>query len=207
MLTNINFTTFFSYVQETPWYRNFLELVIKNVNTNSTLLDIGTGSGKLIQILYYEKQVKSVGIDTNAKMLDEASKKLKHTNVQLLKSDVNQKFPLENDSFDTITICNVLFNLKNNDANFILTEASRVLRKNGTIIVLSPTGKGSFFKLTKKYFSLKNWSIYVWYYATKKRAKSWNETNFLLQYAQNNKFTYQKYHTLNGFALVEILST
>jgi ubiquinone/menaquinone biosynthesis C-methylase UbiE len=51
----MSFSSFFSNLQEAPWYRSFLNPVINEINDDTTLLDIGTGSGKMIQILSNEK--------------------------------------------------------------------------------------------------------------------------------------------------------
>jgi hypothetical protein len=41
----MSFSTFFSTLQEAPWYRSFINPVIDEINTSGKLLDIGTGSG------------------------------------------------------------------------------------------------------------------------------------------------------------------
>jgi len=174
----MKFSKFFSNIQETTWYRSFLNPVINEIDRKGKLLDIGTGSGKLIQILSDEKNINCIGVDTNQEMLDEAKIKLKGTNTSLLKIEANTKLPFNDNNFSYVTICSVLFHLKKEDIDFILNDIQRILEKNGKIIVLTPTGKGSLFKLTKIYFSLKNLSIYVWFYATKNRAKLWTNNNY-----------------------------
>lgn len=199
------FPKFFSYIQETPWYRQFLNPVVDEIDNQTEVLDIGTGTGKLLQILSNEKEVKCFGIDTNSSMLGEAKKKLNKSNAQLQKIEATEKLPFNNNSFDFITICNVLFNLKQNEINHILTEALRVLKRDGKIIVLTPTGKGNLMTLTKSYFSLKNLSIYIWYNATKKRAAPWTNNKYLKQYADKNKLNYRSQIVMNGFAQLEVL--
>lgn len=51
----MKFSKFFSNIQEKPWYRQFLNPVISEIEQEGKLLDIGTGSGKLLQILATEK--------------------------------------------------------------------------------------------------------------------------------------------------------
>ena len=74
----MKFSKFFSNLQEAPWYRAFLNPVIDQIGTEGKLLDIGTGSGKLIQILATEKGLDCVGVDTDSNMLTEAKEKLKN---------------------------------------------------------------------------------------------------------------------------------
>jgi len=201
----MNFSDFFSHIQEAPWYRQFLNPVIDEINDQTKLLDVGTGTGKLLEILSKEKNVSSFGIDTSQSMLEEAKKKLNNTNAQLHKIDANENFPFDNNSFDYVTICNVLFNLERNATDHILKETLKVLKDDGRIIVLTPTGKGNLISLTKGYLSLKNLSIYIWFFATKNRAGSWGKEKYLLEFSINNNLKYEQKLILNKFAQVEIL--
>ncbi len=201
----MKFSKFFSNIQESPWYRTFLNPVINEIEPNGNLLDIGTGTGKLIQILSLEKGIESIGVDTNLEMIKEAELKLKETNVKVLKIEANKKLPFENDSFDTITICSVLFHLKNEHIDFMLKDAHQLLKKDGKIIVLTPTGKGNFFTLTKSYFSFKNLSAYIWFYATRSRAQLWTKNNYLKLYASENNLQYSSQIEMKGFAQLEII--
>ncbi len=70
----MKFSKFFSNIQEAPWYRSFLNPVINEIGVEGKVLDIGTGSGKLIQILSTENALDCTGVDTNSEMLDEAKK-------------------------------------------------------------------------------------------------------------------------------------
>lgn len=201
----MEFSKFFSNIQETPWYRSFLDPVINEIDKKGTLLDIGTGSGKLIQILSVEKEIDCIGVDTNESMLKEARHKLRESKVEVLKIEANQKLPFKDNSFNYITICSVFFHLENEQIDFMLKDAQRLLRKGGKIIILTPTGKGSVLTLSKRYFSLKNLSIYTWYRATKKRAKLWSQNKHLKQYSNNYKLDYKSHLVMNDFALLEII--
>jgi len=53
----MKFSKFFSNLQEASWYRQFLDPVINEIHGSSYLLDIGTGPGKLLEILSHEKNV------------------------------------------------------------------------------------------------------------------------------------------------------
>jgi ubiquinone/menaquinone biosynthesis C-methylase UbiE len=199
----MNFSKFFSGIQEAPWYRTFLNPVINEIGLGGKLLDIGTGSGKLIQILSTEKEVNCVGVDTNPEMLAEAKIKLKEINTELIEITPNSKLPFKNNSFDYITICSVLFHLKKIDIDNMLNNSLQLLKENGKIIVLTPTGKGGLIKLTEHYFSLKNKSVYVWYSATKSRARLWTSENYLAKYSSDRKLNYKRDIVMNGFAQLE----
>ena len=201
----MSFSKFFSNIQEAPWYRAFLNPVINEIGKKGKLLDIGTGSGKLIQILTTENGIDCIGVDTNSDMLAEAEKKLSNIKAELIKITANEKLPFDNNSFDYITICSVLFHLKEEDIDKILNDSLGLLKKNGKIIILTPTGTENVLKLTKHFFSFKNRGAYIWHRATKKRAKLWTKTNYLRQYANEKKIQYQSQIVMNGFAQLEVI--
>jgi ubiquinone/menaquinone biosynthesis C-methylase UbiE len=201
----MKFSKFFSRLQEAPWYRSFLKPVIKETGMEGRLLDIGTGSGKLIQILSTENGLDCAGVDTDSEMLAEAKIKLGNINAELVEITPNEKLPFENNSFDYITICSVLFHLNKQDMDNMLNDARRLLREEGKIIMLTPTGSGGILKLTKDFFSIKNRSIYIWYHATKKRARIWTKENFIAEYASKHKLSYKREVVMNGFAQLEII--
>ncbi len=202
----MGFSKFFSKIQEAPWYRSFLDPVINEINSKGKLLDIGTGSGKLIQILSIENGMDCTGVDTSSEMLVEAKKKLKNINAELIEISPNTKLPFDNNSFDYITICSVLFHLKKEHIDDMLKDSLQLLKKEGKVIILTPTGKGGILKLTKHFFSLKNRSIYIWYRATKSRAQQWTDENYLAEYASRCNLHYKRKMVMKGFAQLETIS-
>ena len=201
----MKFSKFFSNLQEAPWYRAFLNPVINEIGTRGKLLDIGTGSGKLIQMLTTENGVECIGVDTDSGMLAEAKIKLKNNNVELIEIKPNEKLPFEKNSFDYITICSVLFHLKKEDIDKMLNDSLGLLKKDGKLIILTPTGGGNILKLAKHFFSFKNKGALVWYRATKHRAKQWTKEKTLAEYATKNKLKYKSKIVMHGFAQLEII--
>jgi len=206
MFTHINFSKILFYIQETPWYRSFLNAVIDEISVKGKLLDIGTGPGKLIQILATEKGMDCTGIDTNPEMLKAAQKKITKMDIKLLEIKNNAPLPFSNNSFEYVTICSVLFHLKKDSIDFILQESQRILKDTGKIIILTPTGKGNFFTLSKRFLSVKNLSIYIWFYATKNRAESWMNEKYLQKYADIYGLNYKREIVMFGFAQLEVIS-
>ena len=45
----MNFSNFFSHIQETPWYHQFLSPVIDEINDQTKLLDVGPGTGNFFR--------------------------------------------------------------------------------------------------------------------------------------------------------------
>ena len=203
---NCSFSTFFSKLQESPWYNQFLTPVINAIPNEAKVLDVGTGSGKMLELLLDKKGIAGVGIDTDIDMLEEAKSKLNNTGIVLRKVDSGQNFPFADNSFDCVTICNVLFNLKRIESiDHILFESLRVLNTNGRIIILNPSGMNSLIDLTRRFFSMKNMGIYIWYNATRKNAKKWSVENYLFEFASENRLNYKKEESLQGFAQIEVI--
>ena len=159
----------------------------------------------MLQILDREKAVICTGMDTSQPMLDEARIKLQQTRVRLLKIEPGEMFPLKNEKFDRVTICNVLFNLSEDLRESILREALRVLKPKGKLLVLTPTGNGSFTYLTKKFFSRKNLSIYLWFSATRDRALSWQSAGYLEKFCRHHHLVYTRQVVFSGLGLLETI--
>ena len=73
--------------QDSGWYPEFLKSVVEVVadnNKHKIILDIGTGPGKLLEMLIEENSnLKLVGIDVSQSMLTEAERRLADRNVHL----------------------------------------------------------------------------------------------------------------------------
>jgi len=205
MFKYFNFSHFFSKIQETQWYYEFLQVVVDETSENSSLLDIGTGTGKLIEMLVSEKRIECIGIDTNKSMLEEAKKKLSGLDVELLKVDKGSSIPFNNNSFDFVSICNVLFNQNTQTLINILNESIRVLKQDGKLIILTPTGKKSAYK-TKGLLSIETISFNIWKRSTAQNGRIWVKNNFLGNFCKNENLEYFSKLVFHDLALMEIIS-
>lgn len=199
----MNFSKMFSHIQESDWYREFLVPVVQQVEPNTNVLDIGTGTGKLLQILSIERNVKCIGVDTSSEMLGEAQKKIQQTDAKLQLIQPDTRLPYGSDTFDSVLICNVLFNLPLESRDFLLGEAIRLARPDGKIIILTPSGRGTFPGIVRKYF---NTSIFLWYYATRSSARRWSSDQYLVKFAKARHLTYSHRRTFGDLAQLEILT-
>ncbi len=98
------------------------------------LLDIGTGTGRILEILAPRTR-HAEGIDMSPEMLAVARANLERAgcdNCAVRKADM-YRLPFPADSFDAITIHQVLHFA--DDPARTITEAARILRPGGTIIV------------------------------------------------------------------------
>lgn len=201
----MNFSKFFSTVQEANWYQDFLQPVKDEVTTNSKVLDVGTGPGKLLEILMKEKEAICTGIDIDEGMLEEARKKLAGTSVSLLKIKQGEDLPFQDNSYDCICFCNVLFNLPEQVVMNLLSESFRLLKPNGKILILTPSGKGRRRNLPIHLFRPDNYSFWMWLVATRSNARRWSADNYSERFSHIKHLAYQQKSVFYGFGSLEIL--
>ena len=107
----------------------------------SNLLDIGCGTGWLIQNLQKEHESKYYGIDISENMLEKAKeKKIPNSDFMLGKSD---KLPYDDETFDIVTCVQSFHHYPDSDK--AMKEAYRVLKKDG-LYILSDSGVGGIGK-------------------------------------------------------------
>jgi ArsR family transcriptional regulator len=99
------------------------------------LLDIGTGTGRIIE-LFGPRVRHALGIDLSHEMLTVARANLESAELRncLVRHGDMYQLPLQDDSFDVVTIHQVLHFAESPDS--VIAEAARVLRPEGTLIVV-----------------------------------------------------------------------
>ncbi|UCE04829.1 MAG: class I SAM-dependent methyltransferase [bacterium] len=114
-------------------------MFIKNKLNNSVKInaaDIGCGAGrydlKLCQHLHNEIQI--ICIDNSKEMLKQISRKLRKSQKKKfgLVNALSEHLPIANDSLDCLLSFNALHHFK---LSIFLNEASRILKKNGTLFI------------------------------------------------------------------------
>ena len=98
----------------------------------SNVLELGCGSGKNTEWLI-TKADKLIGIDFSSRMLELARKKISSKNVSFICADLNEKWPVNNNSFDLATINLTLEHIKILD--HIFNSLFIKLRKGGKCFV------------------------------------------------------------------------
>ena len=122
-------------LEDNHWWhiakRRAVYKLIKKYNTkkNPKILDIGCGTGKNMDEL--QKLGTVYGLDRSS----EALKFCRKRGLKLLTKGTAEKTNLETNSFDIITILDVL---EHTDDKQTLTEMRRILKKNGIIIITVP---------------------------------------------------------------------
>ena len=104
-------------------------------NTGGSLLDIGTGTGRILELLAPRVR-QALGVDASRAMLALARSRLAgpdfaHCGVRL--ADM-YRLPLANGAYDIVVLQMVLHHAE--DPGLVLTEAARVLRPGGRLLLI-----------------------------------------------------------------------
>lgn len=109
--------------------RRAIESLIEN-GENKLALDLGIGTGLFTQILR-EKGFRVIGVDISEEMLKIARKR----GFEVIKHDLNDPLPFENDSFDLVFSMTSIEFLK--DPKPLFNETKRVLKKDGKFLLIT----------------------------------------------------------------------
>lgn len=110
---------------------------IKNLmqkNNLKKVLDVGCGSGKLVQFLYNEG-FNAYGCDNSKIAVYQTRKNNVRGRIFLASAS---KLPFENNNFDLITSISVIEHLTQKQASNFLKEAKRILKPQGIIFIVTP---------------------------------------------------------------------
>ena len=115
---------------------------LRGLPSNNLVLDLGTGTGVLLQFLL-QKKLEVIGIDFSKYMIKKANEKIGKNKGSLVLGDI-ENLPFQNEAFDTVTAMTTLEFVKNVEK--LLQEIRRVLKSGGQIIlgVLTSLSSWSF---------------------------------------------------------------
>lgn len=120
------------------------------LSPDDRVLDLGCGPGQDTEILK-EHGYRAIGADLSWGMLKQARQ---HTTGEFIQADM-RFLPISDGYFDAVWMCASLLHLPRTEAPRALSEANRILRKNGIIHVSLKEGKGEKLKtnLGERYFT------------------------------------------------------
>ena len=136
------------------WRKRAINLIDNNPKK---ILDIATGTADFAIAAKELNPRNIIGIDISEKMLEIGNKKLKRQNLDhliRLKMADSQNLPFEDNYFDAVTIG---FGVRNfEEIEKSISEAYRVLKKEGILIIMEPSTKNNKFLsvLSKFYFEV-----------------------------------------------------
>lgn len=131
----------------TAYYSKYPKISCKDVaerlkNTEfQTMLDVGCGTGYLIDILQKQRAADYHGLDLSPEMLKVAKSKLSDSVV--LTEGYSDKLPYQDNTFDVVTCIQSFHHYPKPEK--AMTEAYRVLKPGG-LYILSDTGMGNYPK-------------------------------------------------------------
>ena len=114
------------------WKSELIEIL--NIQIDDKIVDIGSGTGDLIELILKKKILNTVySVDLNKKMLDQGKKKFKDENVKFVRANA-ENLPFKDNSFDKYIISFCLRNVTN--INNALLESYRILKPGGIFYCL-----------------------------------------------------------------------
>lgn len=205
--------TIFLKATESGWYPEFLKPVVEAITyteAHRTVLDIGTGPGTLPQMLIKaDFTLHITGIDVDSAMINEARKRLSHKNVSYQYEKLNVPLAFADNQFDVVTFCSVLFLVDDSTKLKLMNEALRVVKPNGKIIILTPSGQkvivSSFIEVWHYRFTLNNFTFIIWKMATTRGGRKWQRQKWLEQYAKKKNLNYTSSLIFNNNASIETI--
>jgi len=202
----MNFARFFRAVQDAPWYAHFLNPVLdalKSLPKDASVLDVGTGPGKLIEFGQKELALQWVGADTDQAMLAEARQRPALRDVRFEHLTAGAPLPFPDNSFDAVTFCSVLFLIS--DPAPLLEESWRILRPRGRLLSLTPTGQGQVRSAVLRQIGLSpaNATFFLWRSMTSSSGRAWFEKDTLQVFSRARRADYRRDIVFNNFVLLE----
>ena len=133
-LSGIWLTFPFSYSKMKEFHKIEEKSVLSLINNkNSTVLDLGCGTGRILEPLNKKGCAKLYGLDISSEMLKICKSHLSNSTI-LLQHDFRIRLPFQSNSFDfVIATANTLISGIENPKK-ILKDIYRILKKNGKLI-------------------------------------------------------------------------
>jgi ubiquinone/menaquinone biosynthesis C-methylase UbiE len=199
---------------KSTWYREFLKPVAATILHDPAvkkILDIGTGPGKLPELLHSQNpNLLITGIDIDTTMIDEARRNLAAENISWFYQKRDAMLEFAENEFDVVTLCSVLFLVDDQTKSWLLQESLRVLKPGGKVIVLTPTGLKSIvsaFPEARTYRpTAYNWTFPIWRMATSHRGRNWQKQNWLQGYSVRESLGYSSSIVFNNHAKIETVT-
>lgn len=124
----------FSETRNRSW--NEFKLFEKYLDSNSLILDVGCGNGRLLNTLLKGSEFKSYfGIDVSSDLLKEARKNARFRRNVFFKKGSILKLPIKNNVFDSVFCIAVLHHIPAPFQAQALSELKRVMKKNSYLFL------------------------------------------------------------------------
>lgn len=114
--------------------------VVSLIKSNSCLLNLGVGSGRLEKLLFKKKKnIDYLGTDITTVTLNRLKRKFEG---RKFKKEILTDLNIDDSCFDQVLLLEVLEHIKPNETFKVLKEVHRVLKQGGTFLVSVPINEG-----------------------------------------------------------------
>lgn len=193
------FPAFFRGVQDTDWYRRFLQTALPPVVARGSaprVLDFGTGPGGLLELLRRASPAADcVGLDVDRAMLTVARRRPALAGVELRFLERGAALPFPAASFDAVCAVAVLFLLP--EPAVVARQLLGLLRPGGVLVVVTP-GRGCGWRAAV------DPRFVLWRYATRRRARAWAAGTVLPEVCGDHDVAYSRMRRPSECALLEL---
>jgi len=112
--------------------RKFYNLLLKTVELRDgcTVLDVGCGTGALLQMMAQQKRIHGFGIDAEENMIAEAAIKCPGMGIRQSRAE---NMPFDKQTFDVLIACMAYHHFIDKDG--FASEAARVLKTGGVLYI------------------------------------------------------------------------
>ncbi len=134
---------FAHYANSLPVYLLFSELLKESEKEKAFILDIGCGTGRSISFvkdIVQKRNYKYYGIDYSEACIKYGRQQYKKQSVEFIQHE-GKILPFPDKSFDFIISSHVIEHILKKNAGFYLAEISRVLKKDGIVVIGTPNRK------------------------------------------------------------------
>lgn len=193
--------TYVNHFGEDWEFINEIEDFALNFEPNSTIVDLGCGSGYITDFLT-KKELNAIGIDFSSEMIKIA--KEKYPNNRFIIDDfINLKKYFKEDSIDGAILIYSLYFVPKEQLNEFFKTLSNVLKKGAKVLFVTQIGnEEKYVKTSIMLESGVDEKIYVNYNMKEQLEKLLNNNNFTIDYFKQKKVMDYKDITDDGRYIV-----
>jgi 2-polyprenyl-3-methyl-5-hydroxy-6-metoxy-1,4-benzoquinol methylase len=118
------------------WYLSLLRSFSKNAN----IIELGCGSGYILQFLKHEGFQNLYGIDISVEQIEKAKAKGLNTDVK----SVFDFFETNKTKYDIVLALDFIEHFEKNELLNLFAGINKILNENGILIIRTPNGQGLF---------------------------------------------------------------
>ena len=150
------YDSFYNELDKKPFDKNFIDIFLSNLNSNSIICDAGCGPCGHLENYIFNKGFKITGIDISERCIEIAQK---HFPEIKFETGNFSNFNCNDNYFDGLISYYSIIDTPKIYIDKILKEFNRVLKKNGFLLLVVKEGKGEGYQnellgiRTKIYFS------------------------------------------------------